>query len=57
MNCPSCGRFMHRGLMEEETELSSKIFECDNCDEKVVPEDDGSYWDEIDKELRGSAST
>jgi len=35
--------------MEEETELASKIFECDNCGEKVVGDSDG-YWDEIDKE-------
>lgn len=49
VNCPSCGRFMSRGAMEEETELSSKVYECSNCGEKVVTDPDG-YWDEIDKE-------
>lgn len=52
-NCPSCGRFMSRGLMEEETEISSKVYECNGCHEKVVTDPDG-YWNEIDKERGGS---
>ncbi len=50
-NCPSCGRFMSRGLMEEETEQSSKVFECDDHGEKVVTDPDG-YWDAVDAEIR-----
>lgn len=52
-NCPYCGRFMSRGLMEEETELSSKVYECKDCDEKVATNPNG-YWAEIDKERGGS---
>ncbi len=50
-NCPSCGRFMSRGLMEEETERSSKVYECDDHGEKVVVDSEG-YWDEVDAEIR-----
>lgn len=50
-NCPSCGQFMSRGLMEEETELSSKVYWCDDHGEKVVTDSDG-YWDEVDAEIR-----
>ncbi len=42
---------MSRGLMEEETELSSKVYECDDCGEKIVTDPEG-YWDEVDEELR-----
>ena len=50
-NCCSCGRFMTRGLIEEETERSSKIYECDDHGEKIVTDPEG-YWSEVDAEIR-----
>ena len=50
-NCRSCGRFMSRGSMEEETEHSSKIYECMDHGEKIIIDSEG-YWIEIDQEIR-----
>ncbi len=50
-NCRSCGKFMARGSIEEETELSSKVYYCGDHGEKIITDSEG-YWVEVDEELR-----